>query len=154
MAQSSPSKVSPTAKTGVISHYLSLLPDVILVVGLGFGWYTRWSHYGHNSLLILGFVGLFVFVLNFALQYYFRIDALTTVSYLWIGCTLGIVAVFDGSEIEYRNLEHVMNLLLMSSLVCQFFCEIFRKFCNRNNPACSDGCFGFSKVDMAQLIGK
>src|SRR5262249_757913 len=128
---------SSSNTNSLIYRYLGSLPDLILTVGLAFGWYNRWMYYEYHMLLVLGILGLFIFVCSFALYYYFTISRFLVLAYLWHGCLLGIVALMDNPEFAHRSLEHVANLLFISSLLCQLLCECFYRFCRQQSPSCA-----------------
>ena len=98
-------------------RYLGYLSNVILMVALSIGLYTRWTATQDMAILLMAVFGLFIFGISCAFVYYFSLETIGfSLSRLWIGCFLGVIG-FTQIELpeEENTLEEVMNILLVLS---------------------------------------
>lgn len=101
----------------MILHYAGYSSNVFLLVGLALGLYTRWIHSENMAILLIAFLGLFIFGISCALVYYFSMDVIGfSLMRLWIGCLLGVIAFSEQLHVKHVALEETMDFLLMVSL--------------------------------------
>ncbi len=121
-------KMIVNAKKNLSLRHFGYVSNVVLMVALCLGLYTRWTHKEDMAILIIAFLGLFVFAISCALIYYFSMEEVGfSLSRLWIGCLLGVVSFNDQSQIKYGAMEEVMNILLMSSIGIRCFWNVLER---------------------------
>ena len=105
------------SKLEIATGLASLLGNALLLISLGMGLYTRWNYTDNNAILFIGFTGLFVFSISIVLIYYFSKQAVgNSLSRLYIGCMLGVVAFTEHSMRHDEMHERTTDFLLMASL--------------------------------------
>lgn len=113
------------ARSQMTIVYLGYLSDVVLTVALGLGLYTEWQNTQNSTILLISMLGLFVFVISCAFQYYFNLESLgRALMHIWLGCILGVIVFTDPKDYKYETLEEVMNILLLTSAVCGWFWSV------------------------------
>lgn len=132
---------------------LSYVSSVLLFVALCLGLYTRWLHSDDIAILLIAFLGLFVFSLALALVYYFSLESVGfSLLRLWVGCLLGIImftepAVFDDGLV--RTTQEITNWLLISSVCVRcLWCLVSRLL----HVSISEFCL-VSGTDLLEMIG-
>ena len=87
------SRMISNVKKNLSVRYFGYVSNVVLMVALCLGLYTRWTHNEDMAILVIAFLGLFVFAISCALIYYFSMEEIGfSLSRLWIGCLLGVVS--------------------------------------------------------------
>ena len=61
-------------KRNLSVRYFGYVSNVVLMVALCLGLYTRWAHSEDLAILVIAFFGLFVFAISCALIYYFSME--------------------------------------------------------------------------------
>lgn len=113
------------ARTKVSIVYLGYLPNIVLLVALGFGLYTEWVNSQNLTVFMISVCGLFIFAVSCALQYYFNMETMgKALLHIWLGYILGIIIFEDSSEYQYESLEEAMNILLITSAIIGWFWSI------------------------------
>lgn len=132
---------------------LSHVSSVLLFVALCLGLYTRWLHSDDIAILLIAFLGLFVFSLALALVYYFSLESVgISLLRLWVGCLLGIVmftepAVFDDGLV--RTTQEITNWMLISSVCVRcLYCLVSRLL----HVSVAEFCL-VSGTDLLEMIG-
>ena len=117
-------------------RYISYLgSNALLMVALCLGLYSRWMLSQELAVLIVAFLGLFVFAISCALVYYFALENMGwSLAHVWLGCLMGVVAFTETSVTEYIIIEQVLNALLMASLALRWFWNISERLL-RMSPA-------------------
>ncbi|XP_033746705.1 transmembrane protein 168-like [Pecten maximus] len=112
-----------------LTSYMGYLPNIILVAALALGLYTQWQYSQNTVILVVAILGLFVFGLSCACQYYFNFESLgRTILHIWLGCILGVIVFSrEQKEIEYIMTQEVMNILFMTSLIVSCFWAITQR---------------------------
>ncbi|XP_048742005.2 transmembrane protein 168-like isoform X2 [Ostrea edulis] len=124
-----------TSKTKHVEN-LRFLSTIILVVALGLGLYTQWQVTENTAILIISLVGLLVFGLSCALQFYFHYPYIGQVLFhIWLGCILGIIIFSEEKEIQYMMPQEVMNILFITSLCVHCFWTILQRALRMYNHA-------------------
>lgn len=109
-------------------EYLSFLSTLIMVVALGLGLYTQWQVTENSAILVISLVGLLVFGLACALQFYFHYPYVgRALFHIWLGCILGIIVFSEEKEIQYMMPQEVMNILFITSLCVHCFWTILQR---------------------------
>lgn len=99
---------------------LNYMANALLLVAICLGLYTRWLHSDDIAVLLIAFLGMFVFSLAVALVYYFSLESVgVSLLRLWIGCLLGVIAftepvMFD--DTVARTIQSVTNWTLTLSI--------------------------------------
>ena len=115
-------------KANLSVRYFRYISNVILMVALSVGLYARWIYSQDTVILVIAFLALFIFAISSALVYYFSMETIGfTLSRLWIGCLLGVMAFTDRALINYDTSEEVMNILLMTSVVVRCFWNVLER---------------------------
>lgn len=106
-----------------LSAYMRYLPDVILVAALALGLYTQWQYSRNIVVLVVTILGLFVFGLSCACQYYFNFVSLgRAILHIWLGCILGVIVFStEQKKIEFIVTQEVMNILFLTSMAVSCF---------------------------------
>lgn len=98
------------------------ITNIILLIGLGMGLYTRWVYTQEIAVMLIAILGLFIFGVALALIYYFSMEVFGfCLARIWIGCLLGVIGFTEQSQFQEEIKEEVMNGLLVTSLVLRFF---------------------------------
>ncbi|XP_061178952.1 transmembrane protein 168-like [Saccostrea echinata] len=138
-----------TSKTRQLEK-LKFLSTVILIVALGLGLYTQWQVTENTAILIISLVGLLVFGISCALQFYFHYPYIGQILFhIWLGCILGIIIFSEEKEIQYMMPQEVMNILFITSLCVHCFWNVLQRALRLNNHIPSL-C---SKVEVLEGIG-
>ncbi|XP_021339582.1 transmembrane protein 168-A-like, partial [Mizuhopecten yessoensis] len=100
-----------------------------LVAALALGLYTQWQYSQNTVVLVVAILGLFVFGLSCACQYYFNYESLgRAILHIWLGCILGVIVFStEQKEIEYIVTQEVMNILFLTSLTVSCFWVITQR---------------------------
>ncbi|KAK3101000.1 hypothetical protein FSP39_000115 [Pinctada imbricata] len=108
---------------------LGYVSDIVLVVALGLGLYTQWLYTENITILYIAIIGLLIFAISCALQYYFSYSGVgKALLHLWMGCILGILIFTDQKEIEYVTTQEVMDILLVTSMGMGWFWSLLSRF--------------------------
>ena len=92
--------------------------NLILLVSLALGLYTRWVYTQEIAVMLIAILGLFVFSVAIALIYYFSMESFGfCLARLWMGCLLGVIAFTEQSLFSEDSKESIMNGLLLTSLI-------------------------------------
>lgn len=112
-----------------LEHTLKSVSNFLLLLALGIGFYTRWLVTQNVIILVLAFLGIFVFSISLALIYYFSLSQIgKSLSKLYIGCMLGVIAFVKLPPFsEEVAQESLMNSLLVVSLIVRFTQEILSR---------------------------
>lgn len=138
------------SKTDISTTIVSSIANLILVVGLALGLYTRWLHSGDVAILCIAVAGLFVYSISLALVYYFSLDSIgKSLCRLYIGCMLGVVSFTEHSSFHTEARELTMNMLLVASLVIQCVNKLFMRFVN---PPPKDAIL-VNSLDSLEMLG-
>ena len=106
-------------------HCLGYLSNLVLMVALGLGLYTEWMNTQNVTVLLISLLGLFVFVISFAMQYYFSMEALgRALLHIWLGCILGVIIFIDQKDFQFETMQEAMDILFISSAICGCFWSI------------------------------
>ena len=144
------SRMITNVKKNLSVRYFGYVSNVVLMVALCLGLYTRWTHNEDMAILVIAFLGLFVFAISCALIYYFSMEEIGfSLSRLWIGCLLGIVSFNDQALVKYGTMEEVMNILLMSSIGVRCFWNVLERLMHltATNPPL------FNKLELLEMLG-
>ncbi len=138
------------SKKNLSVRHFGYVSNLVLMVALCLGLYTRWTNKEDMTILVIAFLGLFVFAISSALIYYFSMEEIGfSLSRLWIGCLLGIVSFGDQGHVKYGAMEEVMNILLMSSIAIRCFWNVLERLMNltpNDIPL-------VNKLEMLEMIG-
>lgn len=94
-------------------QYLTYIPNLVLMVAIILGLYTQWMSTQKTSVIVIAFLGLFLFSTVLALQYYFSFQNISEILlYIWVGCLLGILMF---SEQVDQTAQQVTNALFILS---------------------------------------
>ena len=144
------SRMIGNVKKNLSVRYFGYVSNVVLMVALCLGLYTRWTHNEDMAILVIAFLGLFVFAISCALIYYFSMEEIGfSLSRLWIGCLLGVVSFNDQAHVRYGTMEEVMNILLMSSIGIRCFWNVLERLMHLS-PA--DPPL-FNKLEILEMLG-
>jgi hypothetical protein len=115
---------------------LRFLSTTILIVALGLGLYTQWQVTENTAILIISLVGLLVFGISCALQFYFHYPYIGQILFhVWLGCILGIIIFSEEKEIQYMMPQEVMNILFITSLCVHCFWTVLERALRMHNHA-------------------
>ena len=140
---------------------IGYLSNLLLMVALCVGLYTRWIATRVMIILVMALFGLFIFAISCALVYYFSMEIIGfSLSRLWIGCLLGVIAftpitippdfnTLEDTQItiapDFNTLEEVMNILLVVSILLRALWNILERVLNFSEQK-------FSLVDYYECL--
>lgn len=130
--------------------YVQYLSNIVLIVALGLGLYTQWMFTQNSAILVISLLGLLVFGISCAFQYYFNLQSIgQALLHVWLGCILGVVIFMNPKEYEYVGTQELMNILLLVSLGLSGFWSV----CERIFHLVKYEAKLFSKIEVLESIG-
>lgn len=115
-------------KSQATIQYVSYIPELILVIALGMGLYTRWSLTEDVTISIIAVFGAFIFAVSCALRYYFGQEDLgKAIFHVWVGLLLGIITFTNNAQLQYLTMEEVMEAMFMTSMVLGWFWNVMER---------------------------
>ena len=121
-------KMSAGIKSNITIKYLGYMSNIILLIALGLGLYTRWAHTKDITILVFALLGFFVFSISACLVYYFNLETVgISLARLWIGCLLGIVSFTESGSHDQDTPEDVMDIMLLISLGVRCFWNVVER---------------------------
>lgn len=113
------------AKSQMTIEYVSYIPEMILVIALGMGLYTRWFLTEDVTISVIAIIGAFVFAVSCAFRYYFGQEDLgKALFHIWVGLLIGIIAFTNNQQLQFVTLEEVMEAMFMTAMVLGCFWNI------------------------------